>query len=86
MNIKLSKCGFFENEPAGDVNDLISSWENISKSYLWRLYELECNNCAVLSDCKGGCRFMTRQYKGILAPDPLMCQVNLHDSFMTSNM
>ncbi|MDD5615905.1 MAG: SPASM domain-containing protein, partial [Candidatus Methanoperedens sp.] len=80
----VSKCGFFENEPAGDVTDLKSAWKNICKSWLWKLDELECNDCAVLPDCKGGCRFRARQYKGILAPDPLMCQVNLHDSFMTS--
>jgi len=77
----VSKCGFFENEPAGDVNDLRSAWQNICKSCLWRLDELECNDCAVLRDCKGGCRFRARQYKGILAPDPLMCHANLPDSF-----
>jgi len=79
----VSKCGFFENEPAGDVNDLRSAWQNICKSYLWRLDELECNDCAVLRDCKGGCRFRARQYKGILAPDPLMCHANLPDGFIS---
>jgi len=73
----VSKCGFFENEPAGDVNDLRSAWENVCKSYLWKLDELECKDCAVLLECKGGCRFRARQYKGILAPDPLMCHANL---------
>ncbi len=73
----VSKCGFFENEPAGDVNDLRSSWENICTSYLWSLDELECRDCSVLHECKGGCRFRAMQYKGILAPDPLMCHANL---------
>jgi radical SAM protein with 4Fe4S-binding SPASM domain len=73
----VSKCGFFENEPAGDVNDLKSAWENICKYSLWRLDELECKDCAVLCECKGGCRFRAKQYKGILAPDPLMCHANL---------
>ena len=77
----VSKCGFFENEPAGVVNDLRSAWENICKSYLWKLDELECKDCSVLHECKGGCRFRARQFKGILAPDPLMCQVNLPVSF-----
>lgn len=77
----VSKCGFFENEPAGDVNNLRSAWENIYKTYLWRLDELECKDCAVLHECKGGCRFRARQYKGILAPDPLMCHANLPVSF-----
>jgi len=73
----VSKCGFFENEPAGDVNDLRSAWEKICKSCLWRLDELECKDCAVLAECKGGCRFRAKQYKGILGPDPLMCHANL---------
>jgi radical SAM protein with 4Fe4S-binding SPASM domain len=73
----VSKCGFFENEPEGHVNDLRSAWENICKSWLWRLDELECKDCAALHECKGGCRFRAKQYKGILAPDPLMCYANL---------
>ncbi|HMB45124.1 MAG TPA: radical SAM protein [Candidatus Methanoperedens sp.] len=73
----VSKCGFFENEPAGNVNDLGSAWENICKSSLRRLDELECKDCAVLHECKGGCRFRAKQFKGILAPDPLMCHANL---------
>jgi radical SAM protein with 4Fe4S-binding SPASM domain len=77
----VSKCGFFENEPAGDVNDLRSAWENICKSSLWKLDELECKDCVVLHECKGGCRFRAKQYKGILAPDPLMCYANLSGGF-----
>ena len=76
-NGSVSKCGFFENEPAGDVNDLKSAWENICTSYLWKLDQLECKDCAVLQECRGGCRFRAKQYKGILAPDPLMCHANL---------
>lgn len=78
----VSKCGFFENEPAGDVNDLRSAWENLCKSYLWRLDQLECKDCEVLFECRGGCRWRARQYKGILAPDPLMCHANLPDKFI----
>jgi radical SAM protein with 4Fe4S-binding SPASM domain len=77
----VSKCGFFENEPAGDVHDLRYAWENICKTSLWRLDELECKECAVLHECKGGCRFRAKQYKGILAPDPLMCHANLPGGF-----
>ena len=73
----VSKCGFFENEPAGDVHDLRLAWENICTTSLWRLDQLECKECAVLLECKGGCRFRAKQYKGILAPDPLMCYANL---------
>ncbi|MCX9085479.1 MAG: radical SAM protein [Candidatus Methanoperedens sp.] len=77
----VSKCGFFDNEPSGHVNDLRSSWDNICRSFLWKLDELECKDCPVLAECKGGCRFRAKQYKGILAPDPLMCYANLPGGF-----
>lgn len=73
----VSKCGFFENEPTGNAHDLRSAWKNICKSSLWKLDELECKDCSVLHECKGGCRFRAKQTKGILSPDPLMCYANL---------
>ncbi len=72
----VSKCGFFENEPVGDVSDLRTSWANLCKNYLWKLDELECRDCELIQDCRGGCRFRARQYRGILAKDPLMCRAN----------
>lgn len=72
----VSKCGFFADEPVGDAADLRSAWAEICKKYLWTLDKLDCRNCKVLHDCKGGCRFRARQYKGIFAPDPVLCHAN----------
>ena len=72
----VSKCGFFDDEPVGDVNDLKAAWAKLCKNYLWKLDELDCHNCKVIKDCRGGCRFRAKQYKGILAPDPLLCHAN----------
>jgi radical SAM protein with 4Fe4S-binding SPASM domain len=72
----VSKCGFFENEPVGDVNDLEATWAKLCKNYLWKLDELDCHDCKVINDCRGGCRFRAKQYEGILAPDPLLCHAN----------
>ncbi|HEY9204344.1 MAG TPA: radical SAM protein [Candidatus Methanoperedens sp.] len=70
---KVSKCGFFEDEPAGDVNNLRAAWAELCKGYLWTLDELECRDCGFIHECRGGCRFRAKIYKGILAPDPLLC-------------
>lgn len=72
----VSKCGFFENEPVGDVTDLMASWAKLCKNYLWALDKLECRDCKLVRDCRGGCRFRAKQYKGILAPDPVLCHAN----------
>lgn len=72
----VSKCGFFENEPVGNVNDLRSAWEKLSGDYLFTLDRLECHDCRLIHDCRGGCRFRAKQYKGLFAPDPLMCHAN----------
>jgi radical SAM protein with 4Fe4S-binding SPASM domain len=72
----VNKCGFFEDEPVGDVNDLGSAWEEIYKKYLWTLDRLDCHDCRLVRECRGGCRFRARQYKGILAPDPVLCHAN----------
>ncbi len=71
---KVSKCGFFEDEPAGDINDLKAAWAELCKNYLWTLDELDCFDCEFIQDCRGGCRFRAKQYRGILAPDPVFCQ------------
>lgn len=73
---RVSKCGFFEDEPVGDVNDLGSAWAELCKKYLWTLDKLDCRDCELIHDCRGGCRFRAKQYKGILAPDPVLCHAN----------
>jgi radical SAM protein with 4Fe4S-binding SPASM domain len=72
----VSKCGFFDNEPVGDVNDLRSAWAELCKKYLWTLDKLDCKDCRLIHDCRGGCRFRAKQYKGILGPDPVLCHAN----------
>jgi radical SAM protein with 4Fe4S-binding SPASM domain len=73
---KISKCGFFEDEPVGDVHDLKAAWTELCKKYLWNIKELDCKNCKNIMECRGGCRFRAKQYKGILASDPLLCYAN----------
>lgn len=78
----VSKCGFFEDEPVGDVNDLGSAWAELCKKYLWTLDKLDCRDCELIHDCRGGCRFRAKQYKGILAPDPVLCHANGITAFL----
>lgn len=73
---QVSKCGFFEDEPVGNVNDLPHAWEELCRNYLWALDKLDCHDCKLIHDCRGGCRFRAKQYNGIFAPDPLMCHAN----------
>lgn len=73
---KVSKCGFFDHEPVGDVNDLRSAWAELCKKYLWTLDKLDCKDCRLIHNCRGGCRFRAKQYKGILGPDPVLCHAN----------
>ncbi len=70
------KCGFFREEVTGKADDLHSAWKKLCKNYLFKLHELECNECKKLLDCKGGCRFRAKLFGGIYAPDPLMCYAN----------
>jgi len=72
----VSKCGFFEDRPAGNINDLRSAWEELCKKYLFTLDKLDCHDCIKMRDCRGGCRFRAEKYRGIYAPDPLMCHAN----------
>ncbi|CAG0959229.1 Putative mycofactocin radical SAM maturase MftC [Methanosarcinales archaeon] len=72
----VSKCGFFEDEPAGNIDDLRAAHDKLCKDYLWTLDKLDCHDCEVIHDCRGGCRFRARQHGGILAPDPLLCYAN----------
>lgn len=73
---KVSKCGFFESEPVGNVNDLSAAWKKLCENYLWTLDKLECSGCRLVRECRGGCRFRARQHKGIFSPDPVLCYAN----------
>ncbi len=72
----VSKCGFFEDRPVGYCNDLRSAWEELCRKYLFSLNELDCHDCPKISDCRGGCRFRAEIFRGIYAPDPVMCHAN----------
>lgn len=72
---KVSKCGFFE-ERVGDVNDLRQAWKELCRKYLWTLDMLECRECRLIYDCRGGCRYRAKAYRGIFAPDPVLCHAN----------
>ncbi len=67
------RCGFFRDEPVGDVDDgLIKSWNRL---HHWRLDELNCN-CPHLHNCRGGCRYRAYIHYGSLqSPDPLYCGI-----------
>ncbi|VVB87188.1 Coenzyme PQQ synthesis protein E [uncultured archaeon] len=72
----VSKCGFFRDETYGNSNDLYSAWEELCRKTLFTLDQLDCHDCTMIRDCKGGCRFRAKQFRGIRAPDPLMCHAN----------
>ncbi len=67
---RAAKCGFYMDTPVGDARQGIEScWEKIAHI---RLGDLECGNCAVIDECRGGCRFRA---PGPFAPDPVMCRL-----------
>ncbi len=72
----VSKCGFFEDRPTGNSDDLRSAWEELCKKYLFTIDALDCRDCTEIHDCRGGCRFRAERYRGTYAPDPVMCHAN----------
>ncbi len=67
---KALKCGFYRDRPLGDARkSLKDCWLNMTHI---RLDELECRDCPVLEECRGGCRFRAPH---LLAPDPAMCRL-----------
>jgi radical SAM protein with 4Fe4S-binding SPASM domain len=62
------KCGFYRDSPVGDARKgLKDCWLKMEHILL---KNLECADCLVLEDCRGGCRFRAPHP---LAPDPAMC-------------
>lgn len=70
---RVSKCGFFEDTPAGDIGNLRAAWNNLSEKYLFSIDKLDCHECPEILNCRGGCRFRAIQYRSLYAPDPLLC-------------
>lgn len=50
------KCGFYSDSPSGNIEKetLRDCWIKIEKI---RLDDLECGNCTVINECRGGCRY-----------------------------
>ncbi|MFZ2629985.1 MAG: radical SAM protein [Desulfosalsimonadaceae bacterium] len=64
------KCGFYRGQPLGNAaKSLNDCWLKIPHI---PLDHLECRDCPVLNECRGGCRFRAPH---MLAPDPAMCCV-----------
>lgn len=62
------KCGFYRDQSLGDARkNLKDCWLKLEHI---PLTALECRDCAVIDECKGGCRFRAPHP---LAPDPFMC-------------
>jgi radical SAM protein with 4Fe4S-binding SPASM domain len=62
------KCGFYRDKPLGDARKgLKECWLKMEHI---PLRNLECADCSMLNDCRGGCRFRAPHP---LAPDPAMC-------------
>ena len=62
------KCGFYGDKTLGDARrSLKDCWLRMEHIPLGKL---ECKDCSVIEECRGGCRFRA-PYS--LAPDPAMC-------------
>ena len=72
----VSKCGFFENEAVGSVEEgLKTCWERLKEKCIWTLDELQCE-CEFKQDCRGGCRYRALVYSGnLFGEDPVMCRI-----------
>ncbi len=70
-NKQAVKCGFFADRPLGDARQsLTACWLKMNHIPLDRL---ECKECRVLEECRGGCRFRAPSPFG---PDPAMCALH----------
>ncbi len=77
-NGDVSKCGFFADQPVGNLNQasLSDCWQLIQKNYIWEQKDLECAKlkCPHLVDCRGGCRFRASvETDNLYSIDPVKC-------------
>jgi radical SAM protein with 4Fe4S-binding SPASM domain len=69
-NGKVAKCGLFSQEPIGSITKgLRYCWERIPRI---ELQELACN-CAIVDECRGGCRYRAQLQGDIFQPDLFQC-------------
>ncbi|MHA1268449.1 MAG: radical SAM protein [Candidatus Helarchaeota archaeon] len=79
-NGNVVKCGFFENEPVGNINNesLSDLWNIIQKKYIWKIDNLKCSdlNCPHIKDCYGGCRYRAKVMFGdLMGLDKIKCKI-----------
>ncbi|MFQ6050467.1 MAG: radical SAM protein [Candidatus Hydrothermarchaeota archaeon] len=76
----VTKCGFFD-EGVGNIREgkLEDFWKIITREYLPKLSELDCEDCKVLKNCKGGCRYRALKEGGFYGKDPFMCCLYLDE-------
>ncbi len=74
----VSKCGFFE-DVVGNIGDedLLNLWKRVVKKYTPKVEELECRDCQVVEECRGGCRYRAQVSGSFLGRDPFMCTLHL---------
>ena len=64
------KCGLFSREPAGSIEEgLRTCWARIPRI---ALRDLACN-CAVIEECRGGCRYRAKIQGDLFQPDLFQC-------------
>ncbi len=64
------KCGLFGQEPAGSIEEgLRTCWARIPRM---ALRDLSCK-CAVIEECRGGCRYRARIHDDLYQPDLFQC-------------
>jgi radical SAM protein with 4Fe4S-binding SPASM domain len=67
---KVAKCGLFSRESVGSIAEgLRTCWERLPRI---GLKELTCD-CALLDECRGGCRYRARLQGDIFKPDLFQC-------------
>ncbi|MFQ5800307.1 MAG: radical SAM protein [Candidatus Hydrothermarchaeales archaeon] len=78
VNGGVSKCGFFD-EGVGNIKDenLMMLWERVVERYTPPVKALECWSCAVVNECRGGCRYRAKVSGDFLGKDPFMCTMHL---------
>ncbi len=74
---EVSKCGLFK-EAVGNAEEasLQRCWQVVVERYIPKLDELECKECKVLEECRGGCRFRAAE-EDFYGKDPFMCTLYL---------
>ncbi len=69
-NGTICKCGLFSQEPAGFIEEgLRSCWARIPRI---ALKDLACK-CAVIEECRGGCRYRAKAQNDLFQPDLFQC-------------